>query len=175
MAREAPDGADRVEIGFVARAHGIRGELRVHLHNPASTALDGAEALWVGEREYAVESARPVAGACLVALAGIADRTAAEALRGRPVSVARDDIELDEGEVLLADLVGCRVELPDGSDWGTVSALEFGPQDRLVIRQGAIERLLPMVDEFLVEVDLEARRIVVDPPADLPEDKARER
>jgi 16S rRNA processing protein RimM len=163
----------RVEIGVVARAHGIRGEVRVHLHNPASTALEEAETLWVGERAYAIEAARPVAGAYLVALEGVADRNAAEALRGRPVSVARDDLALDEGEFLLADLVGCRVELPDGSDWGLVSGLELGPQDRLVIRQGDIERLLPVVDEFLIDIDLEARRIVVDPPADLPEDKAR--
>ena len=173
MAREAPDTADRIEIGIVARAHGIRGEVRVRLHNPGSTALDGAEVLFLADREYAIESARPVAGAYLVALAGVADRTAAEALRGRPVSVARADIELDEDEVLLADLVGCRVELADGSDWGTVSGLELGAQDRLVIRQGEVERLLPVVDEFLVEVDLEARRIVVAPPIDLPEDKAR--
>ena len=165
--------ADRVEIGVVARAHGIRGEVRIHLYNPASTALDDAESLWLGEREYAIESARPVAGAYLVALAGVPDRNAAEALRGRPVSVAREDIELDDGEVLLADLVGCRVELPDGSEWGVVSGLELGPQDRLVIRQGEVERLLPVVDELVVEIDVERRRIVVDPPADFPEDKAR--
>ena len=165
--------AERVEIGVVARAHGIRGEVRVHLHNPASRALDQAGAMFVGEREYAIESARPVAGAYLVALAGISDRDAAAALRGRPVSVLRDDLELDDGELLLADLVGCRVELPDGRPWGVVSGLELGPQDRLVIRDGEIERLLPVVDEFVIDVDVEARRIVVDPPQDLPEDKAR--
>ena len=164
---------DTVEIGIVSRAHGIRGELRVHLHNPASRALDDAEVLWLGDREYRIESARPVAGAYLVALAGVPDRNAAETLRGRPVLVARDDLELDEGEVLLADLVGCRVELPDGSEWGVVSGLELGAQDRLVIRQGEVERLLPVVDEFLLDIDVEGRRIVVDPPADLPEDKAR--
>jgi 16S rRNA processing protein RimM len=165
--------AERVEIGVVARAHGIRGEVRVHLYNPASTALDDAGTLWLGERAYEIESARPVAGAYLVALAGVEDRDAAEALRGRPVSVARSDIDLGDGEVLLGDLVGCRVELPDGSAWGVVTGLDLGPQDRLVIRQGEIERLLPVVDEFLVDIDVEARRIVVDPPEDLPEDKAR--
>ena len=170
---DRPQTPDVIEIGVVARAHGIRGEVRVHLHNPASTALDDAEVLWLGEREYAIESARPVAGAYLVALAGVEDRNAAEALRGRPVWVARDDIDLDEGELLLADLVGCRVELPDGSEWGVVSGLELGAQDRLVIRQGEVERLLPVVDEFLLDIDVEARRIVVDPPADFPEDKAR--
>src|SRR5262245_35786849 len=129
--------------------------------------------MFVGEREYAIESARPVVCASLVALEGIADRDAADGLRGRPVSVLRDDLELDDGEVLLADLVGCRVELPDGRPWGVVSGLELGPQDRLVIRDGAIERLLPVVDQFVIDVDVEARRIVVDPPEDLPEDKAR--
>jgi 16S rRNA processing protein RimM len=103
----------------------------------------------------------------------VSDRNAAELLRGRPVSIRRADLALDDGEVLLADLIGCQVELPDGTDWGVVSHLEVGPQDRLVIRQGDIERQLPVVDQFLVKVDLEARRIVVDPPADLPEDKAR--
>lgn len=166
-----PATVERVEIGFVARAHGIRGEVRVHLHNPGSTALDGAEVLFLGDREYTIESARPVAGAYLVALAGIEDRDAAEALRGRPVSVARADLELDDGEVLLADLIGCRVELADGRPWGVVSGLDLGPQDRLVIRDGEVERLLPMVDAFVVDIDLEARRIVVDPPEDLPEEK----
>ena len=135
--------------------------------------LDQAEVMFIGDREFRIEAARPVPAAYLVALAGVSDRDAAEALRGRPVSVSRADIELDEGEVLLADLVGCRVELTDGSEWGVVSGLELGRQDRLVIRQGEIERLLPVVDEFVVDIDVEGRRIVVDPPGDLPEDKAR--
>jgi 16S rRNA processing protein RimM len=168
-----PDKPDTVDIGVVARAHGIRGEVRVHLYNQASTALDQAESVLVGDRAYDIESARRVAGAYLVALAGVEDRDAADALRGRPVAVARADLELGEGDVLLADLVGCRVELPDGSDWGVVSALDLGPQDRLVIRQGDVERLLPVVDAFVIEIDVEGRRIVVDPPAELPEEKRR--
>jgi 16S rRNA processing protein RimM len=168
-----PAIGDTIEIGVVARAHGIRGEVRVHLYNPASTVLDQARSVLVGDRAYDIESARPVAGAYLLALAGVEDRNAAEVLRGRPVAVARADLELDEGEVLLADLVGCKVELPDGSDWGVVSALDLGRQDRLVIRQGDVERLLPVVDAFVIEIDVEGRRIVVDPPAELPEDKAR--
>jgi ribosomal 30S subunit maturation factor RimM len=47
--------AERVEIGVVARAHGIRGEVRVHLHNPGSTALEEVEVLYLGDREMQVE------------------------------------------------------------------------------------------------------------------------
>jgi 16S rRNA processing protein RimM len=166
---------DRVEIGVVARAHGVRGELRIALHNPASTALDRAETLFVGGRELAVESVRPVQGAALVRLAGVDDRDKADALRGQAVAVARDAIELDEEEFLLIDLVGCRVELRDGTSWGVVAAVETGLQDRLVIHDGDIERQLPVVDELLVDIDLEARRLVVDPPEGLPEEPRRRR
>jgi 16S rRNA processing protein RimM len=167
--------ADHVEIGVVARAHGIRGELRVHLHNPGSTALDRAAAVQVGGRSHAVEAARPVSGAYLLKLAGVPDRTAAEGLRGQPVAVPRQDLDLEEGEVLLADLIGCRAELPDGSDWGVISRVEPGPQDRIVIEQGEVERLLPVAGPFLLESNLTGRRVVVDPPEGLPEDPARRR
>jgi 16S rRNA processing protein RimM len=167
---------DRVEIGAVARAHGVRGELRVVLHNPTSTALDGVDAVFVGERELALESARPVAGgAYLVRLAGIGDRDQAEALRGAPVAVARADLPLADDEVLLVDLVGCRVELADGTSWGVIAAVETGPQDRLVIHSGDVERQLPVTDAFLIDIDLDARRVVVDPPEGLPEEPIRRR
>ena len=169
---ERPREDDRIEIGVVARPHGVRGELRVHLHNPDSTALDEAEAVWIGGAAYAVAQARPVQGAYLLAVAGVTDRDAADLLRGRPVEVPRDAIDLEEGEVLLADLVGCRVELRDGRAWGVVARVDTGAhQDRLVIHDGEVERLLPVIDDFLVDIDVEAGRVVVDPPEGLPEEK----
>lgn len=158
-----------IEIGYVARAHGVRGELRVGTHDPESTTLAGAEAVVIAGQRYAVRSARPVPAAWLLVLEGVGDRNAAEALRGNPVMVDRGLIEVDEGEVILADLVGCRVELPDGRPWGEVVEIEVGPQDRLVVHDGAVERLIPFVPELVREVDLDADRIVVDPPEDWPE------
>lgn len=172
----SPDGGDdRVEIGAVARAHGVRGELRVVLHNPESTALVDARALFVGGRERAVESARPTNGAWLVRVSGVEDRDQADALRGQPVAVLREELALEDDEVLLVDLVGCRVELPDGTPWGEVVGVEPGPQDRLIVRHGDVERQLPVVDEILVEVDLEGGRVVASPPEGLPEEPARRR
>src|SRR5690606_15980344 len=111
-------------------------------------------------------------GAVLALLEGIGDRDAAEALRGSTVEVDREDLELDDGEVLLADLVGCRAVLADGSDWGEVVRVVTGPQDRLVIRHGDIERELPLVDELVTAIDLEAGTIEVAPPEGLPETRA---
>lgn len=158
---------DLIEIGYVARAHGIRGEIVVGLHNPASTALAEVSELVVGGTPYAVESVRPGNHGPLVALAGVADRTAAEALRGRPVAVPRALVAEDD-DVLLDELVGFEVRLPDGTPWGRVVALELGAQDRLVIHDDQVERLLPAVDELIVEIDVDARVIVADPPAGWP-------
>ena len=163
----------RVEIAVVARAHGIRGELRLALHNPESRALDAAETLHIAGHDHAIESARSVAGgAVLVKLAGIDDRTTAEGLRGQAVLVDREELELEDDDVLLSELVGLRARLPDGTDWGEIVRIDLGLQSRLVVRDGDIERSLPIVDEFVLHIDIDAGTVTVDPPEGLPEDPA---
>jgi 16S rRNA processing protein RimM len=164
--------SDRVEIGFVAKAHGIRGEIVVGLHDPASTALAQAREIFLAGTAYAVVGVRHGNHGPLVALAGVADRTAAEALKGRPVEVARD-LVAGPDDILYDDLVGFTVELPDGTSWGTVVALELGAQDRLVIQDGQVERLLPIVDDLIQEIDADGERIVVTPPDDWPSSPVR--
>lgn len=158
-----------IEIGYVARPHGVRGELRVVTHDPASTTLLDVDAIEIDGAPYRIEHARQVQGAFLVRLAGLGDRNRAEALRGKRVAVDRALIPLAEGEVFLADLVGCAVVREDGSAYGTIAAIETGAQDRLVIHDGDVERLLPLVPAFVLDVDLEQGRVVVAPPEDLPE------
>lgn len=159
----------RVEIGGVARAHGIRGEVVVVTHDPDSTVLDAVERIYVDGIAYAIAGARATPKGWLVALEGIVDRNAAERLRGKPVEVARDDLALEDGDVLLADLVGCAVQRVSGEPWGTIVAIDAGPgQDLLVIHDGEVERLLPLVDAFVVGIDVAARRVTVDPPDGLP-------
>lgn len=162
----------RIEVGFVARAHGIRGEICAIPHDPASTTLEHATAVWIGGRRYEITAARATQKGFLLALDGVPDRTAAEGLRGATVEVARDEIALEEGEVLLADLIGCEARLPDGTPWGTIVGLDVGPQVRLVIRDGAVVRELPLVDALVPAIDVDARVVTVDPPEGLPEEPA---
>jgi hypothetical protein len=55
----------RVEVATVAKAHGIRGELMAVSFDPGSETLGLVDAVWIGERRYAVVGARPIAGAFL--------------------------------------------------------------------------------------------------------------
>ena len=56
---------------------------------------------------------------------------------------------------------------------GTIAAIEGGMQDLLVIHDGEIERLLPLVDEFVTDIDLDNGVVTVDPPEGLPVSKRR--
>lgn len=161
---------DRVEIGGIARAHGIRGEVVVVTHDPDSDTLADVRQIYVAGEARDIVAARATPKGWLVALRGVDTRNAAELLRGATVEVARADLGLGEDEVLLGDLVGCAAVRVDGSAWGTIVAIESLPgQDLLVVEDGEVERMLPIVELFVKDIDVDARRVVVDPPDGLPE------
>ncbi len=162
-------GKDRIEIGGVARAHGIAGEIVVVTHDPESTVLESADELWLSGQSHRILRARGTQRGWLMLLEGVTTRTQAETLRGATVEVARELVPLEPGEFLLDDLIGCQVVLPDGRPWGVVAGIELDFQDRMVIHDGGVERLLPVVPECVVQVDLEAGKVVVDPPEGIPE------
>jgi len=178
-------GESRVEIGGVARAHGIRGEIVVVTHDPDSDTLGKIESIYVGGIERKIVGARDTQRGWLIALDGIITRNDAEALQGKPVEVDRDLLDLDDDDVLLDDLIGCEVRLRDGTLWGTVYAVDPGAfQDLLVVHAAAptpenpdatVERLLPIVDHFVISIDIDAGVITVDPPEGLPESPVKKR
>jgi 16S rRNA processing protein RimM len=162
----------RIEIGGIARAHGIRGEVVIVTHDPDSTTLAEVETVWIGGQARRIVGARATHRGWLVQLEGVATRNDAEALRGQPVEVDREALALAEDDVLLEDLVGCAVRRTDGAPWGTIAAVQPGElQDLLVIHDGEVERLLPLVDAFVTDIDLDAGVVTVDPPEGLPESK----
>ncbi|HEX2687331.1 MAG TPA: ribosome maturation factor RimM [Kofleriaceae bacterium] len=165
-------GDPRIEIGRIARAHGIRGEVVIVTHDPGSELLADLETVWVGGAEKRVAEARSTQRGWLVRLEDIATRNDAEALRGQVVEVDRDVLALEGDDILLDDLVGCQVKLADGTPWGTIHEVaDNGMQDLLVIHDGELERLLPLVDEFVTAIDLSAGVVTVDPPEGLPAHK----
>jgi 16S rRNA processing protein RimM len=163
----------RVEIGGVARAHGIRGEVVIVTHDPDSDTLGNVEQVFVRGVARKVTNARATHRGWLVQLLGVVTRNDAEALQGAVVEVLRTDLALDDQDVLLHDLIGCKVILVDGTPWGEIAAIDTGPgQDRLVIHDNGVERMVPLVDVFLPKIDLDARVVTVDPPEGTPETPA---
>ncbi len=166
-------GDPRLEIGGIARAHGIRGEVVVHTHDPDSEVLGEVTEIWVGgvARKIVLARGTPQRG-WIVQLEGIATRNDAVLLQGQKVEVDREALQLDESDVLLDDMIGCRVVLADGRSWGTIASVELGSvQDVLVIHDGEIERMLPLVDQFVTGIDIANGVVTIDPPEGIPEGK----
>jgi 16S rRNA processing protein RimM len=117
-----------------------------------------------------VASCRPHQGRALLTIEGVTDRDAAELLRGMEVLVEASKLpEISEDEVYLHDIVGFDAVLEDGSKVGTLEGfLDVPGQDVwIILGPDGREILLPAHDETIVEIDTQARRIVVDPPPGL--------
>lgn len=159
---------DSIQLGFVLRAHGVRGALRIRTE---SSILASFRRLFIGARVFKVRSVRSDKDDLLVELDGISDRDSAEALKGQAVAVLRSELPKPaEDELYVADLVGCRVEDLSGRALGEVAEVFFsGGHETLVVRREKQEFLLPFVEGIIVSVELEARRLVCDPPEGLME------
>ncbi|MGZ3428781.1 MAG: ribosome maturation factor RimM [Polyangia bacterium] len=156
---------DTIEVGFVARAHGVRGVVRVR----ASTDLSRLDALFIDDERFTVRHASRDKDDWLVTLDGVGDRDAAEALRGRKVRLPRASVPIAADELLVADLVGCKVYDVAGTALGEVTgSFDSGAHEVLEVRApDRKEFMLPFIDEFIREVDTDGKRIVCDPPPGL--------
>jgi 16S rRNA processing protein RimM len=155
-----------VPLGFVSGVHGLKGWVKVHSWTQPREAIFGYQPWLIGDerREVRVRDSRLQGKTLLAALPGVEDREAAAALVGASIAIQRDQLpELPEGEHYWSDLIGLSVETLSGCDLGRVERLqETGANDVLVV-QGDRERLIPYVPgRYVVRVDLDGRRIVVD-------------
>ncbi len=158
----------RILLGRVLGAFGVRGELKLHsFTDPVSTALKYQPWILVHggqEREVAAIRGRETNKGMVITLPGVDDRDAAEALAGAEVWVPRSRLpKPSPGEHYWVDLEGMQVVNREGIPFGTVSYLfETGANDVMVVA-GDRERLIPYIpDQFIVEVDFDAGRIIVD-------------
>lgn len=172
-------GSERICLGAVAGAHGVRGEVRI---KPFTESPDGVAAYGPVEtedgRSFAIRVTKPVKGGVAARLEGVATRDAAEAMKGQRLYVPRmrlgEPVPDENGEEAWyhADLIGCAVVGEDGTEIGTVQAVhDFGAGDLLdVTRAGRRSLLVPFTRAVCPDVDMAARRIVCVPPEGLLDD-----
>jgi 16S rRNA processing protein RimM len=162
-------------MGRIAGAHGLKGlvKLQSFTGEPAAIGRYGPLLDATGQRRFEVTVQNLVKGGVVARIEGVADRTAAEKLRGIELYLPREALPpAAEGEYYHADLIGLAVALADGTPFGVVRAVEnFGAGDLLTIdRPGTGSVSLPFTDRLVPVEDLAAGRIVVDPPLGLLED-----
>jgi len=169
-----------IELGVIARPHGIDGEIRVHVFNPNSTLLaELAEVFVRGEQGEApslvdVVASRRGPKALLMRLAGVESREDAEALRGFTLCVPRNALpELEEGEYYHADLIGLQAYEGGRSVGEVVEVLDYPSVECLKVKteEGFLE--VPMLPKWLERVDIEGGKVHLKALDDIPLQKGR--
>ena len=157
-------------VGEIVAAHALRGAVRVRPYQlPASSLTPGRALLLEQNGSRRADRVRTVAphgrGLLLVELAGVADRTAAEGLRGARVLISRDDLPpVGEDEFYWHEIVGFSVETDAGEPIGRIAeTLHTGANDVWVVRDGRREHLIPVIADVVRRIDRDGQRVVVTP------------
>ena len=162
-------------VGRIPGIFGIRGELKCDPTSAGRAVFSvGAEFRCdVNGRSQNVRIAtmREHKGRFLITLEGVNDATAAEAYAGATLYADRDRIELDPGEYLDVDLVGCVVRSAEGREYGPVQRVEHYPASDMLVVGG---RMVPMVHAFIRSIDIEKKEIVVEIPGGLLDDDSEQ-
>jgi len=154
-----------VVVGKVTKAHGLQGEVTVLVLSDNPNRFDQGSAVYTEEgRELVVDSSRRNGARLLVTFLGVADRTAADALRGASLFVPVSMLpELEAGEFWPHQLEGCEVVTESGRSLGRITDVIPNPANDIwvVVDDEGTESLLPAIHQVITEVDVGAARVLV--------------
>lgn len=162
--------AERVCVGAIAGAFGVKGEVRLKSFCAEPEAIEtyGPLSSEDGSGHYDVKITRPIKNGFAAKLSGIASKEAADNLAGTRLYAPRERLPgLPDDEFYHADLIGLSVLDTGGVTIGKIKAvLNHGAGDLLEISGPDITPpvLLPFTRESVPTVDVNAGRIIVDPP-----------
>lgn len=156
-----------IETGEIISLHGIRGEVKVYPWADYPGFLEEFNTFYIKKNKMHYQrmkatSVRTHKNVVLIAFEGIDNPELARNLIGKTLYLDKDDIELDEGTYLVADLIGCKVLNDDtGEEIGTIKDVgNMGASDIYYIEdKNGKEHLFPAVDEFLKGTNIEEKTV----------------
>lgn len=159
------DAGERVELGRVLGAFGIKGWIRLQSHTAPPEGILRYKRWIIAGREWRVIEGRPQGTTVVASLDGLTDRDVAAAMHGGAIEVPRSALpKAKRGEFYWTDVLGAEVVSTSGARLGRLMSLTSnGAQDVMVVADGEHERLIPAVAGAVVQgVDVKAKRIVVE-------------
>jgi len=157
---------EKVLLGRVSGAHGIKGWVKIHSDTEPRDAIFDYQPWLVGPDEITtrVLSGRQQGKYLVAELKGISDRNAAEDLAGSDIAVYREQLpDLPQDHYYWADLTGLKVINQEGREFGRIKELIATGANDVMVVSGERDRLIPFVrGRYIRDVDLDAGCVTVD-------------
>lgn len=151
-----------LKVALVLKPQGIRGEIKIKTYTDRPEDLEAFGRVYIGGNEYKLLAVRPFGDCAFVTLRGIADRTAAEALRGQEVFALRSDApDLPEDTFYIVDLIGSEVVTEEGRLLGVLKDVTPAKTNVYTVETGGKEVLFAGVSGVIVDIDAQAKKITV--------------
>ena len=155
-------GKEFLEAGKIVNTHGIRGEVRLQPWADTPDFITGLEHLYIDGAPVKITSARVQKGCVIAAFEGVTDIEGAIRLKNKIVSIARNDVPLEEGRHFVADLIGLRaVNAENGGEIGVVSDVLTLPANNVYVINGEREILVPAIPNFIKEINVDGGYITI--------------
>ena len=165
---------DYVLVGKVCRAHGIKGEVKIYPFSQSpENFVHYKELLLVDlsgrQYNYPIVRARSHERLAIIALDGVSSRDKAEELVGSEVWIRKESLpKIGPNEFYWQDMVGMAVFTTEGQGLGTIKSIfAAGVHDVFVVSGHGKEFLIPAQEEFIEQVDTQAKKMVVRTPPGL--------
>lgn len=154
-----------LDAGKIVNTHGIRGEVKVFPLCDSPEFLLEFDRFFINGQEIKVLASRVHKNVTLMRLEGIDHIDKAEAMRGKILQIACDDVELEDGRYFIEDLIGMRiVDADSGEEYGTLkSVLQTGANDVYEVQGKTRVYLVPKIDDVVLDTDVEKGVITIRP------------
>jgi len=169
---------DLIQVGWVKSAHGLNGELYIKLVTKVKT---GTLPEWVSEvdeyvfkkentsQAYKFKKTKPHKEGFIAIVEGVSNRNQSEALRGNGIYINKSILSSGPGDsIYLIEVLDFEVFDKENKPLGQIkSFLASGPQDIIVIKNDDGEFDVPWVEAFIVSIDFDNKKVVMDLPEGL--------
>ena len=147
-----------IEAGEIVTTHGIKGEVKVMPWLDSPEDLCDFDRCRIDGKEYEIEACRIQKTCNLVKLSGIDTMEAAQAMRGKTIELYREDI--DDEVIFAAELIGVEVYADDRKIGNIAEVLDY-PGNSVYVVRGEHEYMIPAVNQFILDTDMEANTMQV--------------
>ena len=155
---------DRLLVGVIVKPQGLRGEVKVKLFTDDFYSVSGLKEIYVDDVLYPVLKMRCDKDVFML-FKGIADRNAAETLRGKQLYAEKSKIRKEKGRYFICDVLGCNVVFEDGEVFGRVVDIISARTDIYYVETENGRALFPLIPRLKASFDVENKTITVDKTA----------